>query len=164
MNLKVILIVLILLSAGNCRSQVKDSITDCSKYHSVTGGIGMESLLYIQYKHTFYNRRYFHTNVIGGFGFAGGDEEGGLSPHRNIVVGISQNIGIRPIFLTIGIAPILNFYEHVTFINLNGMIGLKYEPKFLDGFTFEIGYLPTLYFTHKSDVGIPFYLGGGVVF
>lgn len=164
MNWKFVLIVIYSLNSKSFFSQVSDSIKIFPKYHSISAGIGMESLFYVQYKNTFKNLKYFHSNFIGGFGCAPGDAEGGLSSHYNIIAGFSQNIGFRPMFLTFGVAPVLHFYDNVSYINVNGIIGLKFEPKTQNGFIIEIGYLPTLFSTHKSDAGIPFYLGGGEVF
>lgn len=161
MSWKTFIFLLIVLPTSPCNAQKNDSLKIYPKFHSITGGIGMESLFYVQHKYVFYNHKHFQLNTIGGLGCAPGDQEGGLSAHYNIVTGVAHSIGIRPIFLTIGFAPIIHFYDHVTYTNLNGIIGLKYESKSSNGLIVEIGYLPTIFSTHQSDAGIPFYLGFG---
>lgn len=154
------LFLLVITLGAKCQETNDDQIYYSN--HSVTGGIGMESLGYVQYKYKFMNRNYLQTNSIIGIGTAPGDAEGGLPTHFNIAAGICQNIGIRPVLLTIGVAPIINFYDNVTYTNLNGLIGLKYEPKKKTAITIEAGYLHQLYVTHDNDLGFHFYFGFGI--
>ena len=166
---KIILIFSVYCSAicvqNSCIAQVsKDSIVDsfvCGR-HTIGAGFGKYALYYLNYEYKLVENKWSKTTASFGYAGAPGDEEGKMPSYSNLSIGINQYIGFRPVFLSIGFVPSLNFYG-LSYIELNGKLGLQYVFKNCDiPLSIEIGRIFRLYRSHKEDVGPGIYLGFGV--
>jgi hypothetical protein len=144
---------------------LKDSINEsfvCGR-HSVSGGLGKYALYYLNYEFKLIENKWFKTTASFGYGGAPGDSEVEIPSYNNLSLGINQYVGFRPVFISIGLIPTLNFYGKVTYIELNGKLGLQYVFKNCDNpILIEAGRIVRLYRTHYNDVGPAFYIGFGV--
>lgn len=163
---KLILIVFINnVFAQDSTNNVNDSINYsfvCGR-HSVSVGFGKYALYYLNYEFKIVENKWFKTTASFGYGSAPGDSEAGMPSYNNLSLGINQYVGFRPVFISIGLIPTLNFYDKVTYTELNGKLGLQYVFKKCDiPILIETGGIVRLYRTHFNDVGPAFYLGLGV--
>lgn len=142
----------------------KDSIIESfvSGRHTIGGGFGKYALYYLNYEFKLIENKWSKTTASFGYAGAPGDEEGQMPTYNSLSFGINQYIGFRPVFLSIGVVPSLNFYG-LSYIELNGKLGLQYVFKNCDNpISIEIGRIIRLYRTHEEDVGPAIYFGFGV--
>ena len=143
----------------------KDTIKEsfmCGR-HSVSGGFGKYALYYLNYEYKLIENKWFKTTASFGYGGAPGDAEGGMPSYNTLSLGINQYVGFRPFLVSVGLIPTLNFYGKLTYIELNGKLGLQYVFKNCDNpILIEAGSLVRLYRTHFNDVAPAFYIGFGV--
>ena len=117
-------------------------------------GVGRESLLFCKLEAFVNNKHWGQTLINMGYGWAPGSEEDGIYAFHSLHTELGHTFGIKRLFLHVGLEPALNFQHKVTFIDLNGVLALRYQNsstarKF--GFL-ELGYLPKLYTTHQRGV------------
>jgi len=139
--------------------------TDTTRNIIYLGG-GRQGLTYIKYERLVYFKDWTQTIVNLGFGGIPGDAEYGVSRTNKIIPEIGQLFGYKTIFIELGIEPSINFYGKTTYVDLNGIIGLRFQSRKrqLQGLFFQAGYNPRLYNSYKSDIDVPFYFGLGLNF
>ncbi len=143
---------------------IKDTATSfiCGR-HSVTAGFGKGSLFYLNYEFKLTENKWLKTTASFGYGNAPGDSESDIPSYNNLSLGIHQYIGIRPLFVSVGLLPTINFYGKLTYTELNGKLGLQYVVKNCEfPIVIEGGSIIRLYRTHYNDVGPFIYLGFGI--
>lgn len=156
------LLFLIIINCGYFSAQHE---ADSTK-NIIYGGFGRQGIGYLKYGRSLFFNNWSQTTVNIGFGGVPGDGEYDEPRMNKIMPEITQLLGYKFLFLEIGIEPSINFYGNVTFIDLNGIIGLRYKSKVKNGIGLfgNIGYNPKLYKTFESEIELPFYLGMGVSF
>jgi len=161
--MKILLYSLFLLySASMLNAQEK---ADTTKNIIYIGG-GRQGLTYLKYERLIYNKNWTQTIVNLGLGGIPGDSEYGIYRTNKIMPEVGQLFGYKNIYVELGIEPSLNFYGSVSYVDLNGIIGLRYQSrtKQLRSLFIQCGYNPKLYYTYKSDINVPFYIGLGLNF
>lgn len=118
-------------------------------------------MYFVNYEYKTFANQWRQTGFLVGWGGAPGDADVGMSSFHNLSIGMSQSFGFRPFFLVLGILPTLNFYNKISYIDINGVAGIRFEPKKIP-LVVEIGWVPRLYKTHYNGKDFPLYLSFGV--
>jgi hypothetical protein len=139
--------------------------SDITKNIIYIGG-GRQGLTYIKYERLLYFADWTQTVINLGVGGIPGDAEYGIPRTNKIMPQVGQLFGYKIIFLEVGLEPSINFYGKTTYIDLNAILGLRYQSrtKQLGGLFFQTGYNPRLFHTFNSDIYAPFYFGLGLNF
>jgi hypothetical protein len=129
-------------------------------------GAGRQAMVYLKYERILLHGKYLQTN--GNIGFASfpaeHDTPNEKPPHRIVTAQLVQLIGIKNFYLELGIEPAMHFFGNVTYTDLNGIAGVRYQSESRGGLFAQLGYNPRLFYTYESDIDVPFYAGVGIVF
>lgn len=130
------------------------------------GGFMRQGLLYVKYERDLTASKFFHTFANIGFGGLPGDGEYGMPGTKKIMPEIGGLLGYKFLWLELGVEPSINFYGNLCYVDLNGVIGLRYQNfNNLEGSPFfQVGYYPRIYQSYKSLVDVPFLMGVGMTF
>jgi hypothetical protein len=129
-------------------------------------GGGRQGLTYVKYERNVFFADWMQTMVNMGFGGIPGDAEYGEPRTNKIMPQVGQLFGYKVVFVEIGLEPSINFYGKTSYMDLNAILGLRYQSRTdqREGLFFQVGYNPRLYYTFKSDIEAPFYFGLGLSF
>lgn len=139
------------------------SDTDQAK-HTVYGGFGRQGIVYVKYERLILDRDWANTIVNIGYGGVPGDYESGTPRTNKIMPQIGQLIGRKNIFVELGIEASFNFFGKISYTDINGILGIRYQSSEYPGLLLQIGYNPKLYYTYENNIDLPFYLGMGMTF
>ena len=139
--------------------------SDVAKNTIYIGG-GRQGLTYLKYERLLFYKSWTQTIVNIGVGGIPGDHDppNNIARHTIITPEVGQLFGYKRIFIEIGIEPAIHFYGNVTYTDLNAILGLRYQPRKIQSFFCEAGYIPRLYYSYKSDVDVPIYFAIGLNF
>ena len=129
-------------------------------------GAGRQAMVYLKYERALLQGKFLQTNVNAGFATFPGEHDtpDNEPPHRIVTAELVQLIGFRNVYLELGIEPAVHFFGTVTYTDLNGIAGLRYQSPGRGGLFAQLGYNPRLFYTYKSDIDVPIYAGVGIVF
>lgn len=158
------LIIYVILFFISLNTQCQEN-TDVTRNILYVGG-GRQGLTYIKYERLLFFKDWTQTIVNVGFGGIPGDIERGVSRTNKIMPQIGQLFGYKAVFVEIGLEPSINFFGNTTYVDLNGVLGIRYQTrtKQLGGLFVQAGYNPKLYYSFKNDVDVPFYFSLGLNF
>jgi hypothetical protein len=119
--------------------------------------------VHVKYERSFLTNDYRSTIANVGFGLIPVE---GDTDVKIITPEIGQLIGFKNFFLELGVEPSINFISGTTYVDLNGIIGLRYQQYNYksDGIMVQIGYNPRLINSTDDFINVPFYLGIGMSF
>ena len=112
------------------------------------------------------NTNMFHLKFNAGFGL---NENGDDQTEKSAIYGFHTSLvglfGKNKLFLETSLFPTTYFNGPTTFINLNGWIGLKYDPFYNSTGPFiSVGYTPRIFTSYSGTdyLNIPFALKLGI--
>lgn len=129
--------------------------------HTIYGGFVRQGILYIKYERSIFDQDWTQTIANIGFGGVPGEYENGVPRTNKIMPQLGQLIGRKNILLELGIEASINFFGNISYTDINGVLGIRYQSSEYPGFLFQLGYNPKLYYTYENDIDLPFYLGMG---
>lgn len=138
--------------------------TETQYYKNVIyGSFGRQGYVHVKYERSFLTNDYGSSIANIGFGLIPVE---GDTDVKIITPEIGQLIGFKNFFLELGVEPSINFIGGTTYVDLNGIIGLRYQQYNYksDGIMVQIGYNPRLINSTDGFINIPFYLGIGMSF
>lgn len=129
-------------------------------------GAGRQGMIYLKYERMLLQGKYLQTSINGGFGTFPGEHDtpNEKPPHRILTMELVQLIGMKNFYLELGIEPAMHFFGNLTYTDLNGIAGVRYQSAGRGGLFAQLGYNPRLFYTYQSDIEVPFYAGVGIVF
>jgi|GEM_PF-3508810 len=153
---------LVILSVFIWSNAVCQSETQYYK-NVIYGSFGRQGYVHVKYERSFLTNDYRSTIANIGFGIIPVEDE---VDAKIITPEIGQLIGFKNFFLELGVEPSINFISGTTYVDLNGIIGLRYQQYNYksDGIMVQIGYNPRLINTTNGFINVPFYLGIGMSF
>jgi hypothetical protein len=127
------------------------------------GTFARQGLVHVKYERNLFTNNWTNTFINVGFGLVPRED---IKDVKIITPELGQLFGYKNIYLEVGLEPSINFYDGATYVDLNGIIGLRYHQLLYkdDGLLFEIGYCPKLIDATKSLIEAPFYMGIGMSF
>lgn len=134
--------------------------------NSAYAGFGRHGLRYGKYERTLLNKVWTQTFVNASIGTIPGSYEDQLPKTWKLMPSVGQSFGYRFIFLELAIEPSFNFYGSLSYVELNSVIGLRYQNLAnLDGGPFfQFGYYYRMYRTHEGMANVPLYMAVGMTF
>lgn len=113
---------------------------------------GGQTLVSIHYEYSILVKQYFilNTNIGLGQNEYADDTDPNDRPISGIHSGLICLLGTDPISVELGLNPTTYFYKSTTFVNLNGWTGIRYSPKYENGFFIAVGYTPRFYYTYSD--------------
>lgn len=120
---------------------------------SVNIQFGGQTLVSAHYEKRLIERNVFNLNFNTGLGLnENGDEQTGQFATYGLHTGIIGLFGKNKLYIETSLFSTTYFHGSVTFINLNGSVGLKFDP-FLgeNGVGICIAYTPRLYTTYSGS-------------
>jgi hypothetical protein len=138
--------------------------SDTQYYKNVIyGSFGRQGYVHVKYERSFLTNDYRSTIANVGLGLIPVEDETDV---KIITPEIGQLIGFKNFFLELGVEPSINFISGTTYVDLNGIIGLRYQQYNYksDGIMVQIGYNPRLINSTDGFINVPFYLGIGMSF
>lgn len=130
--------------------------------HTVYGGFLRQGIVYVKYERSFWEKGWGRTIANVGYGGVSGEREYGTPRTNKIMPQVGQLIGRKNILVEVGIEASINFFGKVSYTDINGVLGVRYQSR--EGVLFQLGYNPKLYYTYENDIDLPFYLGMGMTF
>jgi hypothetical protein len=157
--MKKVLVILSVLIWSNSFCQSK------TQYYKnvIYGSFGRQGYVHVKYERSFLTNDYRSTIANVGFGLIPVE---GDTDVKIITPEIGQLFGFKNFFLELGLEPSINFISGTTYVDLNGIIGLRYQQynNESDGIMVQIGYNPRLINSTDGFINVPFYLGIGMSF
>ena len=120
---------------------------------SVNFQFGGQTLVSAHYEKRAIKRNLFNLNFNIGLGLnENGDEQTGQFATYGLHTGIIGLIGRNKLYLETSLFSTTYFHGPVTFINLNGWVGLKFDPFLGDkGVGISLAYSPRLHTTYNGS-------------
>lgn len=150
------------MSICKTNAQIDNTISKNSIY---IGG-GRQGLTYLKYERLLFKNNWTQTVTSFGLGGRPGDTELGEPRLIKLLPDIIQLFGFKSMFIEIGIEPSFNFEGSLSYTELNGIVGLRYQNRHKKQATLfgHIGYNPRIYRTHQNEINVPLYFGIGLTF
>lgn len=129
-------------------------------------GGGRQGLTYLKYERQLTAKKFTKIVLNVGLGGVPGDAEHNDPRQRIITSELALLVGEKSVLLEFGVEPSINMVGGFSYVDLNGIAGLRYLTKSRgqSGLFFQAGYNPRLFRTHNSDINVPVYLGVGLSF
>jgi hypothetical protein len=148
---------LLLVTIGPLRGQ-SDTIEG---KHTLYGGFVRQGILYIKYERLIFDQGWAKTIANIGYGGVPGEQEYGTPRTNKIMPQLGQLIGKKSLLLELGLEVSFNFFGKISYTDINGILGIRYQAREYPGLLFQLGYNPKLYYTYENDIDLPFYIGMG---
>lgn len=116
----------------------------------------------ISYERALVNTKYYIFSAQAGYGDIPGDNEPKEPPYHILITGFHNLIGTKGFYLQVGLAPTVYFYNHSTFVNLDGDFGIRYQGSGNHKFFAQLTYNPILYTNRAIKFDLPIGVGMGV--
>ena len=159
---KLIVSLFIFLIAGSVSAQGSDVKAKNLGYL----GFGRQGVLYLKYERLLFGNDWTESIINIGLGGVPGELDYGVARTNKIMPEFAQLFGYKKVFIEVGLEASINFHGKISYIDVNGILGLRYQSRISDFYDLfcQIGYNPKLYYTYENDIDIPIYLGLGLSF
>jgi len=135
------------------------------KYYknAIYGSFARQGIVHVKYERNLFTNNWSNSFINIGFGIIPVEDYADV---KIITPELGQLFGIKNFYLEVGIEPSINFIDGYTYVDLNGIIGLRFQQLnyYSDGIMFQIGYNPRLINSTDGFINAPFYLGIGMSF
>jgi len=131
---------------------------------SIYAGGARQGATYLKFERALFSNNWTETIINIGVGSVSGEGKYGIFTMNKIMPGVAQLFGYKRFFLELGVEPSIVFYRKVAFIDLNAIVGLRYQNRASKDPSFfaQIGLNPKMYYSHNSNIDVPFYFGIGL--